>query len=54
MTINELITALEKLKEKDRVVILEDLGGGWANIDKVKEQTSTISLTCKKHPIFCQ
>ena len=32
MTVNEMITVLEGIKDKDRVVIFTDIDGGWTNI----------------------
>jgi len=49
MTKKELIKALEPFSQDD-VVILSD-GDGWANIEDILQDGSSIKLTMADHPL---
>lgn len=52
MTVNELIKKLEKIEDKEQVVLIFD-EYGWANIEKIDESNgNTVRLYCEQNPIF--
>lgn len=51
MTVEELITALERLPKHKIVVLTDPDGDGWDNIGSVIEDTSTVKITMDgNHP----
>ena len=36
MTVDELITKLEKVRDKNKVVLFVDINGGWTNVKFVE------------------
>lgn len=51
MTVKELINKLDKIEDKQKVVLLYD-GYGWANIDKIIEEECTVLLQVEQNPLF--
>ncbi len=43
MTVNELMEVLKKC-DGDKVVVCEDSGGGWDNIEQVREDDGVVSI----------
>lgn len=51
MTVNELIEKLNKIENKEKVVILFD-GYGWTNIEKIEEDEVKIRIYEEQNPLF--
>ena len=49
MTVDELITKLEKVRDKNKVVLFVDINGGWTNVKFVEpddnQHCATVFIT---------